>query len=106
MFRKCLSFLQVEHGVSANVSQMGLERKWSLAYVRREVGRAAEGFELSQRHRGLTTEKQGVEGGRNDVAETSTKTTKSARKCDPFQGRCCGMSTAWEMGKNLRVIQH
>lgn len=76
-----------------------------MAYVRREVGRAAEGFELSQRHGGgLTTDKQGeksgVEEGRNDVAESSTKTTKIARKCDTFQGRRCGMSTAWEMGKN------
>lgn len=82
-----------------------------MAYVERKVGRAAEGFQLRQRHRGgHTTEEQGVKSGvedeQNDAAERPSKTTKFARKCDTCPGRCWGIDTALEMGKNLRIIQH
>ena len=36
---------------------MGLERKWSLAYVERKVGRAAEGYQLRRRQREHTQQR-------------------------------------------------
>lgn len=40
---------------------MELERKWSLAYVERKVGRAAGGYQLRRRQRGGHTQQRSAE---------------------------------------------
>lgn len=62
--------------------------------------------ELRRRHRGggHTTEERlvesGVEAGWSDATERPAKTTKIGQKCETWLGRCWGVDTTRELGKN------
>lgn len=84
-------------------------RKWSLAYVERKVGRAAEGYQLRRRQRGGHTQQrsgaartEGRKGGTTRPKKKknpSESTRKSPEKCATGRGRRRRTDTARDMGK-------
>lgn len=61
------------------------ERKWSLAYVESEVGRAAEGYQLRRRQRGGHTqqEERGVDSGERRKGGTMQPKDPPKRRKSP-----------------------
>ena len=88
---------------------MGLDRKWSLAYVESKVGRAADGFssgggageDAQQRNQSSREE---LAKQRHDAGRRPAETAKTARKCNTRLGRDWGIDDTREIGKKLRVI--